>query len=333
MSGASPCLATIAKALCRSVYRNIPRTGTAPQRVRREALRVSATVRLALLVAASAALAVVGVCTFSSQAASQSALLSVLTTRVTLTHHNETADVVEERVVQSGDRIRTDASGRALITYRDGSSLLLDTSSELVIELIQHEDGSVLVRIRQTLGRAWYSISRSLSVGSRFEVRTLAMASVIRAGSGSLVVVTPDGETTVVATEGTVEADAAGVSRTVAAGNSTTAAVGSAPSSPEPVATPVVRPTAHPSATPTATPSATATPTSTPTWTVKDPSASSSPVPSPSPDPSPSPTPSPTPQPTPGPEPLPLPSLNPNTSEPPAPTPDSTLPPLTSGTR
>src|SRR2546428_599632 len=74
-------------------------------------------------------------------------------------------EVATERVVRSGDTIRTNSTGRAIVTYRDGSTVLLDVDSELVIELIGAQDGDIVVRMRQTLGRAWYSVSRALSAG------------------------------------------------------------------------------------------------------------------------------------------------------------------------
>ena len=227
---------------------------------------------------------------FASQAEAHSALVQALTARVTVAHGESQLEIVGERVVREGNRIRTDASGQALITYRDGSTVLLDVESELVIELIEADERGLLVRMTQTLGRAWYSLSR-LSVDSRFEVHSAAMASVIRAGSDSYVVVGPDGETTVVVTEGTVEAAGAGVTVTVAAGSETSIAVGSAPSSPVPVPAPAPQPTpaptatSRPSTTPTATPTAPPSPTPVSTQ-VLTPALWPSPTPAPRPIPS-----------------------------------------------
>jgi hypothetical protein len=228
--------------------------------------------------------------TFASQAEAHSALVQALTARVTVAHGESHLEIVGERVVREGNRIRTDASGQALITYRDGSTVLLDVESELVIELIEADERGLLVRMTQTLGRAWYSLSR-LSVDSRFEVLSAAMASAIRAGSNSYVVVGPDGETTVVVTDGTVETAGAGVAVTVAAGSATSITVGSAPSSPVPVPAPAPQPTpaptatSRPSTTPTATPTAppSPTPVSTPVLT---PALWPSPTPAPRPIPS-----------------------------------------------
>lgn len=218
---------------------------------------------------------------FASQAEAQSALVHTLSARVTVAQGESQLEIVGERVVREGNRIRTDASGQALITYRDGSTVLLDVDSEIVIEAIEADERGLFVRMTQTLGRAWYSLSR-LAADSRFEVHSAAMASVIRAGSNSYVVVGPDGETQVVVTEGTVETAGAGVTVTVAAGSSTSITVGSTPSSPAPVPAPAPQPSPAPTATPV--------PNGTPTATPSRPAATPGPLPSPTPAPRPIPS-------------------------------------------
>jgi hypothetical protein len=221
--------------------------------------------RMAVIGVVCIALSLAALSAFASQADAHSALVHALTARVTVAQGESLHEIVGERVVREGNRIRTDTSGQALITYRDGSTVLLDVESELVIEAIEMDERGLLVRMTQTLGRAWYSLSR-LAVDSRFEVHSAAMASVIRAGSNSYVVVGPDGETQVVVTEGTVETAGAGVTVTVAAGSSTSIAVGSTPSSPVPVPaapqpTPAPTTTPAPNTPPTATPAASPSPT------------------------------------------------------------------------
>jgi hypothetical protein len=65
-------------------------------------------------------------------------------------------------------------------------------------------------------------VTRAATLGSRYEVRSAGMASVIRAGSDSYVAVSPSGETTVVTISGTVDMSAGGAQVTVPAGSSTT---------------------------------------------------------------------------------------------------------------
>jgi hypothetical protein len=178
-----------------------------------------ARVALCGVVGGAAALAVFAA---SSPTERQSALLRVLSPQVTLARANTVESVPFERVIRSGDTVRTDARGRALVTYPDGSTATLDGSSELTIEFVRTSAGDYLVRMEQTIGRVWYAAARTIGSGGRYEVRSTAMASVIRAGSGSYVAVSEDGATSIIATTGTVDATAGGATVTLPAGASTT---------------------------------------------------------------------------------------------------------------
>ena len=209
-----------------------------------------------------------------SPASAQSALLDALSTHVTLAHPGAVGDeVAVERIIRSGDTVATDETGRAIVTYPDGSTALLEEQSALTIEFVQTSAGDYAVRMQQTLGRVWYAVTRAVALGSRYEVRSAGMASVIRAGSDSYVTVSPNGETSVVTIAGTVDTSAGGVEVSVPAGSSTTVSGPGAtplPVRPEPaLARPV---TAAPSPNtpapaapaPTAAPTAARTPAATP---------------------------------------------------------------------
>jgi hypothetical protein len=183
-----------------------------------------------------------------SPAYAQSVLLDSLASRVTLASPGALADeVTDARIIRSGDTVATDATGRAVVTYPDGSTALLEENSALTIEFVRTDAGDYAVRMRQTLGRVWYAVTRAVTLGSRYEVRSAGMASVIRAGSDSYVAVTPDGGTTVTTIHGTVDTSAGGAEVSVPAGSSTTF---NAPADAPSLSTPVP-----------ATPAATATPT------------------------------------------------------------------------
>ena len=167
-----------------------------------------------------------------SSASAQSALLDALSTRVTLAHPSGSTRVVEgEQVIRSGDTVATDKTGRAVVTYPDGSTAILEENTALTIEFVQTNAGDYVVRMQQTIGRVWYAVTRAVSLGSRYEVRTGGMASVIRAGSDSYVSVSPTGETTVVTLSGTVDTSVNGVDVSVPAGSSTTVSAQAAPPS------------------------------------------------------------------------------------------------------
>src|SRR5919201_1728344 len=136
-------------------------------------------------------------------------------------------------VLRDGDAVRTDASGRAYITYADGTTLVVEPNTELAID-VSEKDNDLLVLITQNAGRVWYQISRTLSPDARYEVRSGSLAAVVRAGTTVAVDVTTDG-TNVTAIEGAADATSGGQTVTVTAGNGTTVASGSAPSTPPPI--------------------------------------------------------------------------------------------------
>ena len=193
----------------------------------------------------------------TSSASAQSALLDALSTRVTLAHPSGSpALVAVEQIIRSGDTVATNQTGRAVVTYPDGSTALLEENSALTIEFVQTSAGDYVVRMQQTLGRVWYAVTRAVTLGSRYEVHSAGMASVIRAGSDSYVSVSPGGETTIVTISGTVDTTANGVDLSIPAGSSTTvSAAGSAPQTN--TNTPVATPSPTPAPTPTPSPAST----------------------------------------------------------------------------
>ena len=229
-----------------------------------------------------------------SPAAAQSALLDTLSTHVTLARAGVVDEVTNERVIRSGDTVATDRTGHAVVTYPDGSTALLEENSELTIEFVRTSAGDYVVRMQQTLGRVWYAITRTVASGGRYEVHSAAMASVIRAGSGSFVEVLPGGETTVVATAGSVETSAGGTNVIVPAGASMVVSAAGTPSPPGPAAAAVPPPTPSPTPpsmlgtprppveTPVASPTATTrapTPSATPTSAFEPPVSTLPPLP------------------------------------------------------
>ena len=216
----------------------------------------------------------------TSSASAQSALLDALSTRVTLAHPSGSpALVAVEQIIRSGDTVATNQTGRAVVTYPDGSTALLEENSALTIEFVRTSAGDYVVRMQQTLGRVWYAVTRAVTLGSRYEVHSAGMASVIRAGSDSYVTVSPGGDTTIVTISGTVDTTANGVDVSIPAGSSTTvSAAGS-----------VSQPTTPAPSTPVATlpPLPTSAPTKPKTPTPTLPVATPKPIPAPMPAPTP----------------------------------------------
>lgn len=196
-------------------------------------------------------------------------------------------------VLNTGDAVRTDATGRGVITYADGTTAVIEPDTEITIEDLRQNGPDLLVLISQNAGHVWYELSRTLSPNTRYEVRSSSLAAVVRAGSTVEFAVDPNGDATVTAVDGSADATAGGTTVTVTTGTTTTASGGSAPAPLVPAsATPPVMPTPMPTATPNATmaplvlpplpvmtvsPTPTAAPTATPKH--KDGKRSSTPTP------------------------------------------------------
>src|SRR5881296_516284 len=223
--------------------------------------------RISLCVALGGAL-VASLFVTSAPASAQSALLDPISKRVTIAQPGGVPnEIAVEQMIRSGDTIATDDTGRAVITYPDGSTALLEEKSALTIEFVQTSAGDYVVRMQQTLGRVWYAVTRAVALGSRYEVRSAGMASVIRAGSDSYVTVSPNGETSVVTISGTVDTSAGGAEVSVTAGSSTTVSGPGATPVPVHTESPLAQPatsTSGPNTAAPAAPAPTAAPKRTP---------------------------------------------------------------------
>lgn len=123
--------------------------------------------------------------------------------------------------IATGTRLRTDGNGRALLTFADGSTVALDPSSELVIEVATVE-GPRQVLLRQESGRLLHQVVPDERPGASFAVRT-ASATVSAQGTVFETVIADD-EIAVSTSEGLVEV-AAGTQRlAVAPGESASVA-------------------------------------------------------------------------------------------------------------
>jgi len=245
------------------------------------------------------------------------------------------APVSSTTTLDAGQSLRTDNHGRALLTYFDGTTVLIGEESEFSYVVSQTTLGEIVVTMLQSAGRMWYRIARALSPGARYEVHFPVGAAVVRAGSAMDAVVGEDGATTVVASEGSIDVSSGGRSVPLRPGEQTVVKRGATPSTPTTnpeTATTSPAPTAGPTA--NATPSSTPAPTSPPSLPIVLPSIMPTPTPTPTLTPTPTPTPTGSPSPVPSllpsaspiPTSNPAPSILPSLSAPPLPTP--TLPAL-----
>jgi len=165
--------------------------------------------------------------------------------------------VTDVAVLRAGDGVRTDANGRAVITYADGRALLVGPDADLTIAEITFEP-SFFLAIKQNAGRVWYALARTFSASS-FLDRTGALAAVVRAGSAIEIIVEPDGATQIVAVEGTAGASAGG---STVSGTSSTS-IAAPPKASAPVA-PATSSASSSTSSPSTSPVATAAPGPTP---------------------------------------------------------------------
>jgi len=144
-------------------------------------------------------------------------------------------------IYRSGDLVRANTEGRAVLTFFDGSSLSVDPGSQVKVTALNKVPGEgIQVTIEQTLGRSWSAVQKLRTPDSRFEVRTPSSTAAVR-GTGFLTLVQPlptgGTQTTFQADEGALQVTAtAGGVVTVPAGMQVTIAEGAAaPAAPTPI--------------------------------------------------------------------------------------------------
>lgn len=115
-------------------------------------------------------------------------------------------------VLSPGDVIRTAVDARAVLTYFEGSTVAIEPSSELAIdEAHASPDGSTVVVMTQNLGRTWHVVTKLITGGSKYEVRTPAATASVRGTAFEVGVVQQAGggtTTAIITTEGAVAAAA-----------------------------------------------------------------------------------------------------------------------------
>jgi hypothetical protein len=246
-------------------------------------------VRARFAVGAAGALLLFAGLAIAPRSVAAAATLTIIDPSVFVRHGDAAYESAKNGMaLRSGDWVRTDATGRALVTYADGSTVALDPLSEIQIVSVEMTGRNLIVLMVQTAGRAWYVLTNALSPNSRYEIRTPAAAAVIRAGSSLEVDVDADGATTFAVVEG--EAVATTPNERIALSRGGSTRFTPRQPSPTPAATPTAPATASPSSptnTPTASPAPTATPTASP---APLPTISALPLPTATPTPVPTPT-------------------------------------------
>ena len=151
----------------------------------------------------------------------------------------ERLDGVAWRVMRDGEevlpgvRMRTSEDGYALVTFPDGSTVVLDPRTEITVETLASAPRRV--EVRQQSGRLWHDVVHDASPGARFVVVTpdarvevfgTVFETSVDARSGQTDVATVDGEVRVIAGDRTVPV---GRGEVLSASKSTVKAVTTAP--------------------------------------------------------------------------------------------------------
>ena len=131
------------------------------------------------------------------------------------------APALDGDLLTSGDVVRADSAGNAVVTFFDGSTLTVESGAQVrVASLVKTGSGGIQVSIEQTSGRTWASVQK-LTSDSTFEIKTPTSTAAVRGTAFETIVETVNGvtTTTVRTTEGAVLVQAqAGGSTTVGAG-------------------------------------------------------------------------------------------------------------------
>jgi hypothetical protein len=137
---------------------------------------------IVVLVALALALGSSAVLAPEADATVSRSTLTLVTGSVVVSHDgSEFRPAHEGDVIAAGDAIRTDPDATAEITYFEGSSVRLESDTQIVVESLRTQaDGGTVIQMLQTLGRTWHVVTRLISGSSRYEVRTPSSTASVR---------------------------------------------------------------------------------------------------------------------------------------------------------
>ncbi len=130
-------------------------------------------------------------------------------------------------------KIKTEAGGHATITFFEGSTIELESATEITLSELSLDGSTTNIRIAQTLGKTVSRVKNLLDPASSYEVETTSAVAAVR-GTEFYVSVTSSGVTTVGNTEGKVSVIAQGVEVVLPEGTRTKVSPGKPPGQPEP---------------------------------------------------------------------------------------------------
>jgi hypothetical protein len=123
------------------------------------------------------------------------------------------APALDGDVFATGDVVRANDVGRAVLTFFDASTVSVDPNSNVrVTALARTSGGGLTTELEQTIGRTWTSVTKQTSADARFQIKTPTLTATVR-GTAFETIVTklPNGTitTTIKTQEGQVLVEAA----------------------------------------------------------------------------------------------------------------------------
>ena len=150
-------------------------------------------------------------------------------------------DGKEGITLETGDKVKTDPGAIATITFFDGSTIELNSSTEVSLDklLSKSSTSPKTIKIGQTIGETSSSVVKLVDPASRYEVDTQAGVAAV-GGSKMVVTVATDGTTDVYNLEGIISFAAKGQEVMIPVGSVSSATPGQVPSTPQPGTPPAI---------------------------------------------------------------------------------------------
>jgi len=141
----------------------------------------------------------------------------------------------EGLTLAKGDKIKTDAGGKAVITFFDGSVIELNDNTAVSLDELTAKSASSpkTIKIGQTIGETTSTVVKLVDPASKYEINTPSAVAGVR-GTIMQVAVAANGSTSVANVEGSVSVTAQGKEVNVPPGQHSVVQQGQAPAAPEP---------------------------------------------------------------------------------------------------
>lgn len=164
------------------------------------------------------------------------------TAEVKVAFTGQTMTVTADLLLHSGDEIRTGSDGNVNVEFGDGSRLLVQANSFLVMDTLSAYGDANMVdtRLRLQQGRVDNQVTRRRSPRTRYEILTPAATSAVRGTRYRLSMDAGDATARTEVLEGAVELRGTRQIRTVTGGFGALAEIGKPPAAPVPLLPPPV---------------------------------------------------------------------------------------------